>query len=159
MNNPNILLQNIVCIDYLDDSTLDILLEQGVDVDKCRIGHSSLIEYSSSMNNYECVRVLLLHGADPNARAFDFVTPLMLLSGRCSDMSLIRLILESGACINEQDMDDDTALIWAVSHNNIDAVRLLLEYGADTTLKDENGDTALDIAIDREFLNIIELLE
>ncbi|GMT18420.1 hypothetical protein PFISCL1PPCAC_9717, partial [Pristionchus fissidentatus] len=80
--------------------------------------------------HYECARLLLEHGADPNAIYFEgpeicLVSPL--------DTSFIRLLLEFGANPNVYERKGLTPIMKACRMKNrgIDAIEILLEYGAD----------------------------
>ena len=72
---------------------------------------------------------------------------------------LIKLLLEKGANINDQDKYGYTVLIWAcIMNNNIEAIKLLIEKGADINIQDKNGYTPLMYACKYNHTEIIELL-
>ena len=60
---------------------------------------------------------------------------------------MLRLLLESGANIDAQDSDGNTALILAVRQNLVSVVALLLEAGARLELETAKGESALSIAM------------
>ncbi|XP_064482246.1 ankyrin-1-like [Ornithodoros turicata] len=84
--------------------------------------------------HYECAELLLLSGADPNARYFlgceiNLVSPL--------DLRSLVLLLRYGALPDARDRTGLTPLMKAARHpKGLDAVRLLVAHGADV-----NADT------------------
>jgi ankyrin repeat protein len=122
---------------------------------------------SGMMSSPEFVRRLVTHGADLNARITDGkdelgrftttgATPFWL-AARASDVSLMKLLLESGADSTIANADNCTPLLAAAGvgalgdgdeaagtdDEALEAVRFLLELGADVNAVDENGETAM----------------
>ena len=61
----------------------------------------------------------------------------MMLAVSHGRTNMVRLLLESGAAVNEQDDDGSTALMCACEHGHSDIVKLLLAHpGCDATLTD-----------------------
>lgn len=76
-------------------------------------------------------------------------TPLMIAAWQGS-LDLVKLLVENGACINQQDKGNGfTALIKAVYKCNPDVVRYLLDCHADTTIHSFEKKTAYDYACER----------
>ena len=71
----------------------------------------------------------------------------MILESYDNRINVVRLLLDTGADINAQDTDGNTALTNASHRGNIEIVRLLLDRGADVNIKDEDDVTALWYAI------------
>jgi len=85
------------------------------------------------------VRLLVQHGAD-----LSVVTKKQrnsLLSTACSSgyMDTIRTLVELGVDINQQSINGNTPLIWAVLNKEIEPVKYLLEKGARVDLVASNG--------------------
>lgn len=79
---------------------------------------------TASMNpNTEIIKLLLEHGADPNARN----SQALLTASVNEDIEVIKLLLEYGANPNAK---NSQALKTAISFGNTEIVELLLEYGA-----------------------------
>ena len=101
----------------------------------------------------EHLRLLLDHGADPNAVDNEESTPLtqaiLLHSDEKSEgVNTISLLLEYGADPDLRDGEGDTPLLSAVkvgSHTS-DEIEVLLEGGADPCLADRNGKLPVEIA-------------
>ncbi len=121
----------------------------------------------------DVVKVLLEHGADPNARLKtpllmrqhnggdpslgEGATPLMR-AAKVSDVTTMAVLLDKGADPNLRLRNQNTALMVAASRQGrnigpeeatIAAMKLLIDKGADPNLVNENGETALHIAVNR----------
>lgn len=68
---------------------------------------------------------------------------------------LIQQLVELGADVNATNESGWTALMCAVSENNVNTVKKLIELGADVSVEDKNGYTLLDYA-DKECEEIIK---
>jgi ankyrin repeat protein len=74
------------------------------------------------------------------------------------DYKLAKLLINSGADLNYQDKNGNTALIYCVYYNNIKLLKLLIKSGADLNIKDNNGSSALIIAGYSNKFNIGDIL-
>lgn len=61
--------------------------------------------------------------------------------------------------IDEQDINGNTALMYAIYYNNIDIVKLLLDNNCDITIKNNVQNNALMIASKYKMIEIVELME
>ena len=82
----------------------------------------------------------LLKQRDPVGRA-----PLSLAASE-GNSSIIELMLDSGACIEDTDKEGLTALAWACVRGRLSAVQCLIDRGADVNTCDKTGRTPLDLA-------------
>lgn len=85
--------------------------------------------YAVDKNHMDIIRILLMHGADPNEKVA-VNTPLFraVLNG---NVDVSRLLLVHGADVNMKDPTGLTALTYAVLKDNVNIVRVLLNHGAD----------------------------
>lgn len=60
--------------------------------------------------------------------------------------SLINLILEKGAALEDTDKEGLTALAWACVRGRLNAAQSLIDHGADVNTCDKTGRTPLDLA-------------
>lgn len=100
------------------------------------------------------VRLLLKHGADPNALSGSEhngpFSPLVYAI-QVKNQEILRLLLaDPRTNVNQQLVFGSTALHFAVAQNNTDAVRRLLEAGADVLQKNNDGKTPLDQAFEKK---------
>lgn len=102
-------------------------------------------------NNPDQIKILLLLGADIEARAYFGRTPLHLVvvkNERDSHFEVISLLLEAKANVDAKDELEETPLHILVEHNS-DArtLELLLSYKPDLSAKDYNNKTPLVRAV------------
>ena len=133
------------------------LLERGVDVNAQSHWqhHKTPLHLAYSCGRPAFARVLLEHGAKPNAKDVYGATPLhlLLLSEHFSQEDSVcaaRLLLEYGADANARDMRYRTPLHHA-SYNGMPAItQVLLEHGGKPNAKDRYGQTPLHLALQVE---------
>jgi hypothetical protein len=92
----------------------------------------------------EACRLLLARGANVNqcsARG----TPLMAAAG-VGDCETLALLLDSGAAVDAEARDGQTALMAAVRENQKEAARLLLRRGANPETKNADGKVGAAVA-------------
>ena len=108
------------------------------------------------VNQIDCVKLLLEHGADPNLGRKDTLeTPLHHGLANDAGAELIALLIKHDANVNAKTQPGlysynyygdtptrgETALHRAAAYAPIDTVKLLLDAGADRSLTDTNGNT------------------
>ncbi|XP_063309030.1 ankyrin repeat and SOCS box protein 10 isoform X4 [Pelobates fuscus] len=121
---------------------VQLLLRLGADVEFSPGGESAL--HGACENAHlECVKILLRHGANPNAESQDGTLPLH----RCKtpqSYQCAKLLLQYGAHINRQtEEEEDTPLHIAARYGLWQHVDLYLRYGATVDKRNVNGETAL----------------
>ncbi len=109
------------------------------------------------------IQVLLDRGARVDARDAGRRTALILanIDSRKSDVrpDVLRLLLDFGADLDARDGDGWNALLYAVSHGDVESVRVLLEGGADVNVRTNPGSaSALDIAVKNSQGEVVKLL-
>lgn len=138
---------------------VEFLLSRGADPD-CQTNEngSSVLAGLAYVGQLECVRVLLLAGADPNwGREVSGETPLHhALVTRSQDRSpIVKMLLDHGANPNARtepgihsfnyggDLKTrgETPLHRAAAYATIETITLLLAAGGDTAIRDINGDS------------------
>ena len=75
------------------------------------------------------------------------------------DITKLQLQLDSGADINQKDVNGKTALMHAAYKGHVAIVKFLLENGADPDIEDRDSDTALGYAEIGENIEIVRLLK
>ena len=120
---------------------LDKLLEAGASANSLDFTGTSAINYAISSNNEFCVRILLEHGADPNAPTGDGVRQ-AILKGNVNG-AILQVLIDSGCHLNATSDDEIPLLIGCVISSNAECLHLLLTSGMDTEVTDKKGKTAL----------------
>jgi hypothetical protein len=109
---------------------VQVLLEYGVDVDtQDRFGNTPLVSAIFHGDHYDVrvARLLIAHGADPNARNLGGYTLLHRASER-GRIEIVRLLIEHGAIVEVKDDEGRTPLDVARGEQHEEIVNLLLEH-------------------------------
>ena len=114
------------------------------------------IMYAALYGDAEAVRLLLAHGANPNAQNDGGGTALMYA---IEDAEKTRLLLDRGADANARSGEGRTALLIAVGRAGSNAVvKLLLEKGASASVRLPDGRGALPLAVAARDASLLQLL-
>jgi len=114
------------------------------------------LHYAATFGSTESVRLLLEHGANPNARNNAEATPLIYGT---YNLDKARLLVEKGADVNAHARNGITPLMVAASvHGNVETVRYLLDHGADAKALRDNGGDALQVAALKSETEAVRLL-
>jgi ankyrin repeat protein len=113
---------------------------------------NTLLHTAAAKGYKEAVEFLIKNKANFNALNNKNQTPLMEAINGTALPSIVKLLLQSGAQVNLQDKDGNTALILTAIADNIfedeqygEIAQELLDHGADKTIKNKNGETALSL--------------
>ena len=113
------------------------------------IGDMPILSKACKDIDLDSAFLLLNSGANPNLKdKTDGLTPLMyyILNVPNDSTSIIEVLLDHGANINEKDSKGNTALSYALIHEkNIHIIKFLLDRGADLDIKNNRGRTPRDL--------------
>lgn len=137
-----------------DFSKTKQLLESGVPVDstadECIVMEPSprgvtLLMRAAYLGKVETVNLLLVHGANVNAKDTDGDTPVAYaVSGK--NVDVISALSDKGADVNSKAELDRTPLMAAAGDGDLNIVNCLIDHGALLNIIDAHGTTALMFA-------------
>jgi len=110
------------------------------------------LHLAATMGNVGMVELCLKGKAAPDAVAYWSRTPLQMAArssspGSPSHLQVAKMLVAAGAHVDAQDIEGQTALMYAVKRNNLPFVELLLEHGAMVLVADLRGATPAHHAI------------
>ncbi|XP_064636467.1 mitochondrial disaggregase-like isoform X2 [Lineus longissimus] len=133
------------------------LIKLGVDVNqRHQLGWTAL-HVAVINRNYECIKVLLENGADPNL-GDDFSNVYQIARENRLNSLQVMITREdefSDLLSNRASFKGCTALHYAVLADNCEIVKLLLDYGADPTAENYNGHRPASYAKDDRIKNLL----
>lgn len=139
-----------------DQKEVKELLEAGAEV------NSSVLTLAIYIKSITIIKLLLPYCEDVNKPCENLDdTPLMSAAWKGLD-TVVKLLIEKGASVNERNRHGQTALILAAMEGKAKVVKVLLENGADPTIvvtPPAGKFTALSYAKHYGFTAVIELLE
>jgi ankyrin repeat protein len=131
---------------WADDLRADLAADPGLVSRRSSDGFTAL-HYACFFGGPDVTRLLLAHGASPNAPAENasHVRPLHSAAA-ARDAGSARLLLEAGADPDASQAGGFTALQAAAHHDDEAVAALLLRHGADPALRNDQGADAEGIA-------------
>jgi ankyrin repeat protein len=136
-------------------NAVESLAKSGSVNEKDKRGSTPLM-HAAAFGSIEAMRILLVHGADVNARNDFGATALMWAIG---DQEKARLLVANGADVNARSKMGKTPLLLAAANDGASGtVKLLLDHGAAMAVRDDMQSTALLAAAYANDLATIRLL-
>jgi ankyrin repeat protein len=127
-----------------DQLTLE-LVGAGVDLEARDEHGATPLIFAAFSDNLEGARILLEHGAEPNARR-EGPGPTGSAMFWAQNRAMIDLLLSHGADLELRDSDGWTGLLWHAALGNTEVVRDLIAVGADVSVRDNHGNSATGAA-------------
>jgi ankyrin repeat protein len=122
---------------------VEVLVKFGADVNSVSDTGSTPVRSACFMTHLDIVRLLVENGADiqkPNQNGGT------CLINSVQSVELCEFLLKNGAFVNAQDVQNKTALHYAIQEHRFETTKLLLRYGADPFLESRYRDDALQTA-------------
>ncbi len=130
------------------------LIASGVDVNKIATCNRTTLSLSIQGGKIPVIQALLDAGADPNLpdETDDGLAANSPLAEAASTFfatnrsEMVRLLIQRGANVNQQDAEGRTALMHTLRYSDIEVTKILVEANADLDIRDNNGNTVLMMA-------------
>jgi len=119
---------------------VEVLVKYGADVNSVSDTGSTPVRSACFMTHLDIVRLLVSNKADIQKPNHNGGTCLI---NSVQSVELCKFLLENGADVNAEDIQNKTALHYAIQEHRTDTAKLLLEYKADPTILSKWGDDAL----------------
>lgn len=136
------------CDSHRPNDLEEILAEHPKWVDITNEANQTPLAIAAKVGAIDCVRVLLRHGANPNASDWSKKTPVHLacISG---NVDILKILVTAGGDIKVKDSAADTPLVVAVCYGKENCVKYLLDSGAKDQINtpDITGNTALHYSV------------
>jgi len=153
---------------------LRILLDKGADVDKVGWPEFTPLVYlltiavappsgDKDWNDFAAAKLLLEHGANPNAATNWQQKTCLLMAAQRGDVKMFDLLLAYGADINGRDVwtpgrTGNTAMHYAVWMGDAKLTSFLLDKGADINVRGVHNATPLHYAMEAHQEEMVKLL-
>ena len=102
--------------------------------------------YKDRDDEPDIVKLMIESGANVNARDHCDGYSAIFRVVRNGSIETLRILIEAGADVNAKDIDNSTALMWAIYNEDPNVVYLLLKAGADVNVRNEDDMTAMVLA-------------
>ncbi|CAH0554463.1 unnamed protein product [Brassicogethes aeneus] len=135
---------------------VEVLLQHKADINAVSDTGSTPVRSACFMTHLEIVKYLVMHGADINRPNYNGGTCLI---NSVQSAPLCFFLLESGADVNARDIQNKTALHYAIQEHRLETTQLLLMNNADYEAKSRYGDDALQMACLKGAVQIFKYLE
>ncbi|KAF9776353.1 hypothetical protein IL306_005491 [Fusarium sp. DS 682] len=141
-----------------DASSVRTLLAYGASPNICTPTEISPLHRAIEGRTYECVRLLIEHGADVNHENKRGRLPLHYSCRIADEGEMCWLLLQSGADVDAEDHGASRAIHEAVVHRKLPQLKMLLEHGAETDCLTKDGEFPLKLAVARNNIDMVQAL-
>lgn len=129
-----------------DLPTIKLLLKHGADINQATLTGSTPLRVACFKGYEDIITFLLAKGADINSKIIYYKTTNLMVACFHKKMKVLKLLLEHGVRMNDQDYLGRTTLHLAAQMGRLDLVKILLSYGCDLNVQDNRGVTPIQIA-------------
>lgn len=134
---------------------VEVLVKYGADVNSVSDTGSTPVRSACFMTHLDIVKLLVHHRADIQRPNYNGGTCLI---NSVQSVELCEFLLQNGANVNAQDIQNKTALHYAIQEHRFETTKLLLQYNADPFLESRYKDDALQTACLKGAAEIFEYL-
>ena len=133
------------CASKGNPESLKMFLDHEYTVTDTDNSKRTALHHAVKGQNLESARILLLKGADINAKDIYRQAPIHFASKE-GHFDCLQLLIEQNASINAKGQFDLTALHFAAQKEHLECVQLLVQTGANVNAKDQTNQTPLHAA-------------
>lgn len=141
-----------------DAESVRILLAYGASPNICTPTEISPLHRAIEGRSFECVRLLIEHGADVNHENKRGRLPLHYSCRIGDEGEMCWLLLQSGADVNAGDHGASRAIHEAIVHKKLPQLKMLLKHGAETDCLTKDGNSPLKMAVERNNIDMVRVL-
>ena len=125
---------------------VQLLLEKGCNPNVKDANDDSPLDKAFKHHNIDICEYLLSHGAQPklNGSVTKSFLHYAILS---NNFSMVRKCVEEGCDINQVDEEENTPILLASSHGDLEIFKYLIEHNAKLDVKDSHGNSPLHLII------------
>jgi ankyrin repeat protein len=134
------------------------LIDLGADVNLRAYGDFTPLHQAALSGNDKVARLLIDHGADPNANGAEGTVMHYIIRNSHPEESTIQLLVEGGAKLNQVFSFGNTELHLAALKDMADIIPILVRLGADVNAVNEYGHTPLYYAAMHGYRNTADAL-
>nr|BAL61211.1 fem-1 homolog A-like protein [Locusta migratoria manilensis] len=131
------------------------LVEHGADINAISDSGSTPVRSACFMTHLDIVSYLVEHGADILRPNYNGGTCLI---NSVQSVQLCLYLLQNGASVNTRDIQNKTALHYAIQEHRFETTKLLLDHGADPHARSRYNDDALQTACLKGAVQIFDYL-
>uniref|UniRef100_A0A061RZB8 Ankyrin repeat-containing protein n=1 Tax=Tetraselmis sp. GSL018 TaxID=582737 RepID=A0A061RZB8_9CHLO len=146
----------LAAVESCKADVVKFLLEAGADPNLTTRKGNTPLRAAVLLGDADSLLALVHNGADVNLETARG-TPLTTACGQ-SDVDMVSLLLDKGACLHMEARSGTTPLIAAAREDAFAVVKLLLDRGADPNQTNKDGNTAIDVAQAKAFPKTLSLL-
>lgn len=117
-----------------------------------------LLHLAASFGTPEVAAYLIKSGFHVNEKAWMEMAPLHISAYHDGPLEVAKILIGSGADIEQLDGYTKTPLSWAAEMGHVGMVQLLLEHGANANAKNKFGKTPLTLAKENNRVEVIEVI-
>ncbi|KAF5895516.1 serine/threonine-protein phosphatase 6 regulatory ankyrin repeat subunit B-like, partial [Clarias magur] len=140
-------------------TVVKVLLQKGLHVDATNKDGLTALHVAVENCKPKVVQILLGSGAQVQLRGGKALEMPLHIAARVKDGEKVaEMLLKSGAEVNTEQENGETAMHIAARHGNLQTVRTLLEEGADLTWTSKAEETPLHVAVRHCHADIVELI-
>ena len=130
-----------------------LLIEAGADVNHTVNQMITPFYWALVTSRFDVAEELIKTGSKTDLKAADGTNYLIFAATNDKNLKFVKLLLDQGLNINDQNNDGITALMSACQYNKkTKMIEELIKYGADKNMRDKNGKTAKDYLRDNKKL-------